>query len=246
MTLTRLERDSFTTTTPTDIAYGEGACLETPKFVFDQIHKRFHFDVDLTANENNHLLPYWFGPGAPPACQDALTQDWTARLGMRVIKEFPDGAVGGWIDTVDPRCGYSNPPYGDFIPKILTKALEERAKGFTSVFLLPMRAGGWYKDLVLPYYSELWHLSTRLAFPYLGAPRIDETTKLNRKRMAWNLAHPDKPQKVCKPDGALFDSIIVVYAPIVAPLHRVQGELFHRPPGVRPNVWDPKTGELRY
>lgn len=225
----RAERDSFTAQTPDDIAYGEGACLETPKAVFDRLNERFKFDVDLTANENNHLLPEWMGPGSM-LHHDALECVWN------------------WYGSpAFPRrmSGYSNPPYGNFIPKILTKALHERDKGFLSVFLLPLRASKWYKDLVLPYYSELWHLESRLTFPYLGKPRIDPETKLNRTRAAWNTHNPTKRQRELKPDGALFDSIVVVYRPltVVTPL---QGMLFAIPPPVRPNVWNHKTGELRY
>lgn len=207
MTLTRTERDSFTKVTPDDIAYGEGACLETPKRVFDLLHERFKFDVDLTANEKNSLLPYWYGPGSEDGTDVLTKSDWGT--------DWCDDA-----EYADWRSGFSNPPYGQFIPKILTKALAERDKGFTSVFLLPMRAGGWFQDLVIPQYSELWHCSSRLTFPYLGKPRLNPKTG--------------------KPDGALFDSIIVVYSPY----ERSKWGLF--PPPQRPNVWNPKTGELRY
>lgn len=209
MTLTRDERDRFAATTPTDIAYAEGACLETPPSVFQRLHARFKFDVDLTANEQNHLCLNWFGPrplgNLHNSFLDALT---IPHWGMA----FSDGSSF--------KVGFSNPPYGPFIPKILTKAIAERERGFTSVFLLPMRAAKWYQDLVIPYYSELWHCASRLTFLYQGAPRLNPKTN--------------------KPDGALFDSIIVVYKPY----DRSTWELF--PPPQRPNVWDPRTGELRY
>lgn len=195
--MNRTERDSFTATTPDDIAYGEGACLETPKKVFDLLDQRFVFGVDLTANEKNALVPMYFGPKSS-LYEDALTAPW---------------------GNMPRPVGYSNPPYGPFIPKILEKAIAERAKGFTSVFLLPNRGGAWFQNFVIPYYSELWYLASRLTFPYLGKPRL-------------NL-------KTGKPDGALFDSIIVVYAP-----YDSKWGLF--PPARRPNVWNPKTGELRY
>ena len=201
MALTRAERDRFVAATPDDIEYGEGACLETPRKVFELLNQRFKFCIDLTANETNHLLPYWFGPGGVEA--DALTAEW-----------MPHQDLG-----LNPA-GFSNPPYGPFIPKILAKAIQERDKGFTSVFLLPMRAGGWFQNLVIPQYSELWYCASRLTFPYLGAPRLNKRTG--------------------KPDGALFDSIIVVYSPY----EWSKWGLF--PPPQRPNVWDPKTGELRY
>lgn len=213
MTLTRNERDRFTAATPDDIAYGEGACLETPPQVFELLNRRFKFDVDLTANEQNHLLPHWFGPGSP--WPDALTHVWSysaeAKQAMGYGKE--------------PTSGFSNPPYGPFIPKILTKAVAERDRGFTSVFLLPMRASGWFRDLVLPYYSELWYCSSRLTFNYKGRPRLNPKTG--------------------KADPALFDSIIVVYAAHTTNVS-ARGQFGLFPPPQRPNVWDVKTGELRY
>lgn len=297
MTLTRDERDRFAARTPNDIAYGEGACLETPRLVFENLNKRFQFDVDLTANEKNHLLPYWFGPGAATACQDALTHSWTDTLGISVTErghtpskgpmELPDGQLlyitgGDWVgtsvSTIQPKAGFSNPPYGSFIPKILKKALEERDKGFTSVFLLPNRAAGWFQDLVIPYYSELWFCEERIPFWYQGKPRpnaVVTPTKIHlgdgrirasqyegfkpcliaRQQLTWeysdgygNYSYQFEDGDVIKePAGAMFDSIIVVYKPITGDVrHIVQGELFPRPPAQRPNVWNPRTGELRY
>jgi hypothetical protein len=215
----RKERDSFAALTPTDIEYGEGACLETPPAVFARLHERFCFDIDLTANEQNHLMPNWIGPGS--RWPDALTANWCAAKGRTGIA----------------RTGFSNPPYGPFIPKILTKALQERDLGFTSVFLLPNRSGGWFTDLVLPYYSELWFCQPRITFWYQGRPRVNPETKKNLERRAKGLAPTA--------DGALFDSIIVIYEPVEV-RHVVQGLLFPVPRATRPNVWNWKTGELRY
>lgn len=251
MTLTRAERDRFAATTPDDIAYSEGACLETPPAVFRRLNKLFNFDVDLTANETNHLLPTWYGPGCPisQAGEDALTVSW--------------GYEG------ECKSGFSNPPYGPFIPKILKKAIQEREKGFTSVFLLPSRAGAWFQDLVLPYYSELWFCASRLGFFYQGKPRLSSNMKPTKRIKDGHderFYSPDRVLTLAKQDclltyrvdevdylyefkqnaviqepaGALFDSIIVVYAPY----DRSKWGLF--PPPQRPNVWDPRTGELRY
>lgn len=231
--MNRATSDRFNADTPDDIAYGEGACLETPPAVFARLKERFPFTLDLTANEKNHLCPAWFGPGSYLG-QDALTSPWYRTTSLSNV-------------------GYSNPPYGSFIPKVLAKAIQERQKGFTSVFLLPNRSAEWFKDLVVPYYSELWYLQSRLTFPYLGKPRIDPTTKQNKEIIARNertrienerrliVNHsPQIPMLDLKPDGALFDSIVVVYRPYEIS----RWGLF--PPAQRPNVWNPKTGELRY
>lgn len=192
----RETRDKFTAATPqTDLLYGEQACQETPPEVYRLLDRRYHFNVDLCANaENTRHATYFFGPGS--TVPDALVADWH-KAG---------------------KAGFCNPPYGAFIPKILEKAIVEQAKGFTSVFLLPLRAAKWYRNLVLPYYTELWHVEQRLVFTYHGEPARDAKGK---------------------PCGALFDSIIVVFAP--RPATWLPGF-----PPQRPNVWNPKTGELKY
>ena len=237
MALTRDERDRFVAATPDDISYGEGACLETPPSVFAHLHERFAFDIDLTASEQNHLLPTWFGPGS--IFTDALTAPWRITAGH-------------------PGAGFSNPPYGPFIPKILKKAIEERAKGFTSVFLLPNRAGGWFQDYVIPAYSELWYCSERINFFYQGKPRLSARVKVTPKwkrdprvkavgtevwttepmELTYRVYEQDytyqfeAEEPLMAPAGALFDSIIVVYRP--SPLRQPV------------NVFEVKTGKLRY
>lgn len=257
MTLTRIERDSFVSATPDDITYGEGACLQTPPALFELLHRRFRFDVDLTANETNHLLPRWFGPGSP--WPDALAMPWAYPAEAQMAQ--------GYCKT--PTAGFSNPPYGKFIPKILKKAIEERRKGFTSVFLLPMRAARWFRELILPQYSELWYCSERLVFHYNNVPRL--SAKIEWTRAMDNLEEDYRPgpgksviaahdidwtwkdawgkawtypvaagQPIMVPAGALFDSIIVVYSPY----DRAKWGLF--PPPQRPNVFSVRTGELCY
>lgn len=45
----RRERDSFTATTPQDdLEYGEQACLETSREVFDKLHERFCYSPSPT------------------------------------------------------------------------------------------------------------------------------------------------------------------------------------------------------
>lgn len=168
--MNRQERDSFVATTDqTQLAYGESACLETPPDLFAALHEEFHFDVDLTANEQNFLRPTWLGPGA--MAHDALTKPWHTY----------------------GHSGFSNPPYGTFVGKILFKAAIEQTLGFTSVFLLPMRVNRAFKQYCLGCADEIRFVDERIRFWYLGKP------KLNPK----NQQH----------DPALFDSVIVVFRP---------------------------------
>jgi hypothetical protein len=112
----RQSRDKFTTVTQADVT-GGNACLETPPAIYAKLLEDFGpFALDLTADAERHLSPLWLGPGSALA-SDALTAHWH-HFGFT---------------------GYSNPPYGPFVPRILKKAKEEAAAGFASTFLLPMR-----------------------------------------------------------------------------------------------------------
>lgn len=267
MTLTRAERDSFASLTPKELAYGEGACLETPPRLFELLDQRFKFTIDLTANEQNHLLPSWFGPGSPLFRVSALP-------GIDAPEYATDALSVDWHKYAGTGAGFSNPPYGPFISRILKKAIEERDKGFTSVFLLPMRAAGWFRDLVLPYYSELWYCSERIVFHYQGKPRLSAGVKATNKHapqdgwiwtdkhtlrtaiprehswtdtwgQAWTY-HFKANRDIMEPAGALFDSIIVVYKPWSTMPLADRGQFGLFPPAQRPNIFEVKTGELRY
>ena len=143
--MNRDTRDKFVASTDqSKLAYGESACLETPPELFATLHAEFHFNIDLTANEQNHLLPVWYGPGSISA-SNTLDAAWSR----------------------EARCGFSNPPYGRFIELILAKAVVQQ--NFTSVFLLPLRAARWYRDFVLPHADEVRHIP-RVTFNYQGKP----------------------------------------------------------------------------
>ena len=148
--MNRDTRDKFVATTDqAKLAYGESACLETPPALFAALHEEFHFDIDLTANTHNHVLPVWFGPGGLD--ENCLHTTWSGST---------------------RQTGFSNPPYGRFIEAILPKAIVQ--KDFTSVFLLPLRASRWYLDFVLPYADEVRHLP-RVVFNYRGKPaKVDK------------------------------------------------------------------------
>lgn len=187
--MNRGTRDKFAASTDqTDLLYGPQACLETPPDLFARLHDEFKFDIDLFANEKNHLLPVWFGPGSPIANgTDALFQPWYFQpTSQQYGLHFPR-----------TTCGFANPPYGAFVTLALEKAVKEAYNGFTSVFLLPMRCGSWYTQQILPYYADLRHIP-RVKFWYQGKPKLT----LNTKTQKWEHM------------TALFDSIVVVYKPL--------------------------------
>lgn len=196
----RATRDKFVAATDQhELAYGESACLETPPDLFNALDAEFGFEIDLCANEQNHLCGKWFGPGHDdPGVADRLNDAISPYL--------------HWIDH--GLTGFCNPPYGAFIPLILEKALEQQKRGFTSVFLLPLRASAWYTDLILPHYTDLRHLP-RIKFWYHGKPKL----QYNKKADRWEAM------------TALFDSIIVVYQGYQP------GQQFPIPYGPRPRAW---------
>lgn len=188
-------KEKFAATTSQDLTTGN-ACLETPPAIFQKLNEDFGpFDVDLTADAANHLCPRWLGPGS----------------------EYPDALKVPWLAV--GKKGYSNPPYGRFVPHILEKAKWEAAQGFDSTLLLPMRATEAFRDYVIQGATSLLFCDKRIVFWEGGAPRLNKDPKSAR---------------FGKPDPALFDSIIVRYAP---------GMRFHPP---RVGIWKvpPHTGPM--
>jgi len=92
----------------------------TPKDLFNRLHNRFRFDVDLAADTENYLLPQYI-----TAAQDSLSEDWSQY------------GTTGWL----------NPPYGRGIDEWVDKAVRETRKGFTTVMLIPARTDtAWFYE----------------------------------------------------------------------------------------------------
>jgi hypothetical protein len=174
----RETRNKIVSGTGPDLTSGN-ACWETAPLAYADICRRFacleRFTIDLTADAGRALEGRYFGPGSPIGV-DALAVDWSAH----------------GFD------GFSNPPYGPFIRSILEKAIEQKARGFTSVFLIPLRITKAFQRFALAEgtAAEIWFADKRLVFFEDGAPRISFDKR-------------GKP----RPDAALFDSCLVVYRP---------------------------------
>jgi phage N-6-adenine-methyltransferase len=82
---------------------------ETPDFLFEALDKKFHFTLDVCAEEHNKKLDNYFSPE-----QNALEQKW-------------EGVC--WM----------NPPYGINIKHWVRKAFLAAKEGATVVCLLPAR-----------------------------------------------------------------------------------------------------------
>jgi len=88
----------------------------TDPAVFNAMNKEFNFGLDAAASDENHLIPNYLTRE-----QDALTVDWELKFKWSEIKSV-------WV----------NPPYGrGYIKKFMNKAIEQKAKGVTTVMLVP-------------------------------------------------------------------------------------------------------------
>ena len=116
----------------------------TPTAVFDALHARFGFTIDVAADDYNHLCPRYFTKE-----QDGLRQTWAG-------------------ESV-----WCNPPYGRGIADWVKKAHDEASSGGTLVvMLLPARTDTkWFHEYVLPH-GEIEFVKGRLKFgdAKAGAP----------------------------------------------------------------------------
>lgn len=176
--MNRETRDKFATRTQADLTEGN-ACWETAPAVFAKMNEDFGpFDIDLTADRQRHLCRLWFGPDSPvDEREDALVADW----------------------HVWGKNGYSNPPYGPFVQRILAKAKAQAALGFTSKLLIPLRVTKAFRAHILNGASDLIFPDQRLVFFENGVPRVNLKDFLEKGTL--------------RADPAMFDSIIVGYQP---------------------------------
>jgi phage N-6-adenine-methyltransferase len=94
----------------------------TDPVVFNALDKEFNFGLDAAANFDNWKVEVFLTKE-----DDALTTDW-----LGTMNKF-------WSKKENLRNSvFCNPPYGKgFIKQFFNKAIEEKDKGVTSVFLVP-------------------------------------------------------------------------------------------------------------
>ena len=98
---------------------------ETPQSLFDELNKRYHFQLDAAANAKNHKCDEWYGTD-----KDGLCMPWNSIT---------------WI----------NPPYGRSVYYWVRKASKEVKYGNCpiAVMLLPARTDTkWYHEFI--YHAE--------------------------------------------------------------------------------------------
>jgi len=91
----------------------------TDPVIFNAMNKEFNFSLDAAANDDNHKCDWYLTKE-----DDSLSMDWA--IAIQDHASVRETAV--WI----------NPPYGKgFIKKFMQKCIEQKAKGVTSVLLVP-------------------------------------------------------------------------------------------------------------
>lgn len=125
----------------------------TPQDFFDRLHAEFHFTVDAAANDTNHKLPRWYGPGG----------------------EREDALDGFWSTSEVYWC---NPPYGREQRAFVAQAHDVMTRGGLAVLLLPSRTDTklwhqwvWNAERQEPYDGvEVRFVQGRLTFDGAPAP----------------------------------------------------------------------------
>jgi len=99
----------------------------TPPEIFTVLNREFDFDLDAAADEDNALASTYLTRD-----DDAIKKDWseifTDKRGFAYAQFCPEKVKTVWI----------TPPYGrGYIKKFMDKCVEQKAKGITSVLLVP-------------------------------------------------------------------------------------------------------------
>lgn len=106
----------------------------TPRDFFELYHHEFAFTIDASADETNHLLPRWWGPGSSLAT-NALDVSWKGET--------------CWL----------NPPYSNILDFTCKARYESLYRGVTTVMLIPSRTDTkyWHK-YIWNTDTHTWHV----------------------------------------------------------------------------------------
>jgi phage N-6-adenine-methyltransferase len=139
----------------------------TPRDLFAQLSEEFKFEVDVCADDENHLCPEY----------------WTVH-------------TNGLMKTWAPRTCWMNPPYGGDIMRWMQKGYEESQKGATVVCLVPARVDTeWFQKLCMEAGAEIRFIRGRLKFGNAKASApFPCAVVIYRPPGATPTAHPAKEQ----------------------------------------------------
>jgi len=94
----------------------------TDPVIFNAMDKEFNFSLDAAANDKNHKVPNYLTKE-----DNSLNVDWHQNI-LDYEQANDSNKFSVWL----------NPPYGKgFIKSFMQKCIEQKAKGVTSVLLVP-------------------------------------------------------------------------------------------------------------
>jgi phage N-6-adenine-methyltransferase len=106
-----------------DLEVDQKNSWRTDPEVFKALNAEFNFSMDAASSHENCLVPCHL-----TAEDDAFTVDWAMDLRSSGVTNLFPNSNNVWV----------NPPYGrGMIKKFMYKAIEEKAKGVTTVMLVP-------------------------------------------------------------------------------------------------------------
>lgn len=108
----------------------------TPPWLFAWLDDRFRFDIDLAASDDNCLVDKFFTVDT-----DALARPWS-KLGRRGFLNCPYSKIDPWVD----------------------KAVDEQARGFLTVMVMPSFNGEERFQTIFENASEIIDIVGRVAF----------------------------------------------------------------------------------
>jgi site-specific DNA-methyltransferase (adenine-specific) len=107
----------------------------TPQYLFDELNKEFHFDIDACATDENHKCDVYYTKE-----QDGLKMEW-----------------GGYVV-------FCNPPYSKIGEWVKKAYYEGRKDNTVVVLLIPSRTDTrWFHNYIL-HRAEIRFISGRLKF----------------------------------------------------------------------------------
>lgn len=142
----------------------------TDPVIFKAMNKEFNFSLDAAANDKNHKVANYLTKE-----DDSLNVDWSENIRMYGYTKY---------DTV-----WINPPYGKgFIKSFMQKCIKEKAKGVTSVLLVPATLDAQW--LPIDQISEIRIVTGgRLSFYH---PLTDKKVNGNTKGSMFVIFRPSK------------------------------------------------------
>lgn len=125
---------------------------ETPKELYNQLDKIFHFGLDAAASITNHKHPLYITEK-----DDALKIDWQKLL---ISNQTPNRTV------------FINPPYNNkgILLKFFNKIKEEADKGLTIVALVAARTETKWHKIAWDYARYFCFFYKRIRFELNGKP----------------------------------------------------------------------------